>query len=67
MTRCEDGCRDKTTCFLVNQYFKCDHYQCIRTCIEIDRCIYCGNNKKRFEKKDIREDGSNKRKRMNTN
>ena len=46
-TRCENGCVVKENCFLVKQWFVCEHYQCSRTTVVLGRCIYCECNVRR--------------------
>jgi len=42
VSKCCNACSDKSCCFGVMRYFKCNHRQCRRTTMMIHYCIYCG-------------------------
>ena len=43
--KCANACSDKEYCICVDQYFTCDHYQCLYTTFSISYCIECGCDK----------------------
>jgi len=42
--KCANACYNKEYCFDIKKWFNCNHYQCIRTTIVLQRCIWCCNN-----------------------
>ena len=44
--KCQNACFIKENCFNIDIWFKCNHYQCQRTTIILNRCIYCGEKER---------------------
>ena len=41
--KCVNSCNEKLCkCKNIARYYKCPHYCCMKTAIQIDSCIYCG-------------------------